>query len=251
MDKANVLGVHIALVTLNELFGIIREVISSGKRIFITHVNVTGLNIAYEQEWYRRVLNNSDLVYCDGMGVQLGGRLLGYNIPERFTLADWMWPFAEVVERDGSTFFFLGNPPGVAQKATERLRERYPKLSVVGAHDGFFDKTPGHPENEAVIQKINNVKPDILLVGFGMPVQEKWVSENWRYLEVNVVITVGAIFEYISGDLKRGPEWMTQHYLEWLARIIISPERYWQRYFRDNPKFMLRILKQRFTGRLA
>ena len=97
-----------------------------------------------------------------------------------------------------------------------------------------------------MVEYINRIQPDILLVGFGMPLQEKWLSKNWDSLDVKIAITCGALFEYLSGDLKRGPRWMTDHYLEWLARMIISPRRYYKRYLRDNPLFLYRILKQKY-----
>ena len=98
VDTANVLGVEIALIKLDDALAEIRTTIEGNRRLFITHTNVSGLKIAYEQPWYRQILNSSDIVFCDGMGVILGGRLLGYHIPQRFTLADWMYPLAETAQ---------------------------------------------------------------------------------------------------------------------------------------------------------
>jgi N-acetylglucosaminyldiphosphoundecaprenol N-acetyl-beta-D-mannosaminyltransferase len=247
MGKANILGVNIDLVRLDEVLALIQETVTAGRRILIAHANVLGINIAYQQAWFREFLNGADLVYCDGMGVKLAGRLLGYDIPERFTLADWAWPLAEMAEKGGFSLFLLGNPPSAAEKAAARLQQLYPGLSITGTRHGFFDKTVGCPENEAVVEQVNTAKPNILLVGFGMPVQEKWLQENWPRLEVNVAIACGALFEYLAGDLRRGPGWMTQNYLEWLARLLISPRRYWKRYLVDNPLFFFRVLRQKLV----
>jgi N-acetylglucosaminyldiphosphoundecaprenol N-acetyl-beta-D-mannosaminyltransferase len=248
MSKANVLGVNIDCVRLEEVLRLIRRAVQEQRRLLITHTHVRGLNIAYEQAWFRQFLNRADLVYCDGMGVKLGGRLLGCDIPERLTLADWVYPLVEMAQADGFSFFFLGNPPGQAEKASARLQALYPGLKIVGAYHGYFDKKPGMPENEAVVAQINAAKPDILLVGFGMPAQERWLDENWPRLEVRVAITCGGLFEYITEDLARGPRWMTQHYLEWLARLLIAPRRYAWRYLVDNPRFLYRLLRQKALG---
>jgi N-acetylglucosaminyldiphosphoundecaprenol N-acetyl-beta-D-mannosaminyltransferase len=248
MDKVNVLGVRVASVCLQDVLDIICETIAENQRALIVHVNVMGALLAYENEWMRRFLNASDLVYCDGMGVKLGAKLLGYDIPERFTLADWVWQLAALAEKEGFSIFLLGNPPGVAEAAAVRLRERMPNLRIAGAQHGYFEKSPDHPENLAVLEKINAAGADILLVGFGMPIQEKWLQENWDHLEVHVAISVGALFEYVAGELKRGPRWMTQHYMEWLARMVISPRRYANRYLHDAPLFLYRILHQKFFG---
>jgi len=170
---------------------------------------------------------------------------LGYNIPQRITYADWMWQLAEFAESHGFTLFFLGARPGVADKAAARLKERFPNLRIVGTRHGYFDKDAGSPENEAVIRKINAAKPNILIVGFGMPLQECWLMENWDRIEANVALTGGAVFDYVSGELPRGPRWMTDHGLEWLARLIIEPRRLWKRYLIGNPLFLWRVVKQR------
>jgi N-acetylglucosaminyldiphosphoundecaprenol N-acetyl-beta-D-mannosaminyltransferase len=138
----------------------------------------------------------------------------------------------------------------VADKAAACLIERFPDLHIVGIHHGYFDKAPGSPENEAVIQQINDVQPNILVIGFGMPLQEQWLMRNWERIEANVALTGGAVFDYVSGQLRRGPRWMTDHNMEWLARLIIEPRRLWRRYLIGNPLFLWRVLKQRF-GLLA
>ena len=246
MVKVNVLGVGIAPLTLEQALDIILQSVAKNQRRLIAHANITGLNLAYQQDWLRAFYNRCDLVYCDGMGVALAARWLGASLPERYTLADWVWPLAERAAQQGASLYLLGNPPGVADRASENLRRRFPSLSVAGTQHGFFDKTPGCSENQVVIDAINAAHPDILLVGFGMPVQERWLMENWSGLNAKIAITCGALFEYLSGDLRRGPPWMTQFYLEWLARLLISPRRYARRYLRDLPLFTYRIVKQKF-----
>lgn len=248
MAKANVLGVQIDLVRVENVIEKISEVISTDRRAVILHVHVMGLNIACEQDWFRQYLNQAEMVTCDGMGVKLGAHLLGIRLPQRFTLGDWMGRLAEHAQTNEYSLFFLGNPPGAAEKAAARLRERYPGLRIVGVYHGFFDKSPGHPENEAVVAQINAAQPDILLVGFGVPTQEKWLKENWPRLNARVGMSVGGLFEVLAGDFKRGPKWMTDHYLEWLIRVFHSPRRYWRRYLLGNPLFLCRILRQRFCG---
>ncbi len=93
--------------------------------------------------------------------------------------------------------------------------------------------------------RTNAVKPNIIIVGFGMQPQERWLMENWDRIEINVALTGGAVFDYVSGELRRAPRWMTDHSLEWLAWLIIEPRRLWKRYLIGNPLFLWRVLKQR------
>ena len=248
VERIEILGVKVGVSHPDEVLNYIENVIRKSRRALIANVNVHALNLAYEQDWFRLFLNKADLVFCDGMGVRLGAQLLGFDLPERFTPADWIWRLAALSEHDEFSLFLLGSQPGVVENAAQVLVERFPKLKIAGTHHGFFDKTPGSIENSKVLDLINTTSSDILLVGFGMPLQERWLQENWPHIQVNIAIPCGALFEYLSGDLPRGPRWMTEHYLEWLARILISPHRYLKRYLNDIPIFLYRILKQRLTN---
>lgn len=245
MSKIDVLGVQIDTLPMDELVEEICLNARKGNREIVSHANIKALNLAYEIEWFRQFLNGCDRVYCDGMGVRLAAHFLGHPTIPRYTLADWIWPLVERAARENLRFFFLGNPPGVARQAAQILVQQIPALRIATQH-GYFDKMSGSPENEAVLENVNKSGADILLVGFGMPDQERWLSENWSLMRISVAITCGALFEYISGDLRRGPRWMTDNYLEWLARLLLSPRRYTGRYIRDIPLFTIRLLKQRF-----
>lgn len=220
--------------------------ISKNRKSTILHANVHGLNIAYEHPWFSKLLNSADIVFCDGAGVRLGAALLGDFMPARITYADWMWQLGEYVEANEHTLYFLGAEPGIAAKAAEKMKERYPNIQIVGTHHGYFDKRSDSRENKAVIQKINDVTPQILIVGFGMPLQEKWLFDNIDKLSINVALSGGAVFDYLSGNLSRAPKWMTKNGLEWLGRLMIEPRRLWKRYVIGNPIFIWRVFKQRF-----
>jgi len=245
LDGVDVLGVRVAALTLAELHARIADHIRHKRHALVLHVNAHGLNLAYKQRWLRDFLHTAATVFCDGVGVVLGARLLGYRIPHRITYADWMWQLAEFAQSRDFSFFFLGARPGIAEKAAERLRECFPSLHIVGMHHGYFDKTAGNAENGAVLQVINAASPSILIVAFGMPEQERWLMENWDCVNADVALTGGAVFDYISGELRRGPRWMTDNGFEWLARMLIEPKRLWRRYLFGNPLFLWRVLKQR------
>jgi len=244
-DRFDLLGVQVSALTVPELHACIADYIHQQRSARVLNVNVNCLNLAYRRPWLRHLLNKAEIVFCDGSGVKLGARILGHNLPQRITYADWLWQLAEFSEPRGFTFFFLGARPGVAEKAASRLIECFPDLSIVGMHHGFFEKSPDSPGNRAIIQKINALRPNILILGFGMPLQERWLMENWGRVDANVALTGGAVFDYISGELRRAPRWMTDHSLEWLGRLLIEPRRLWRRYLIGNPLFLWRVLKQR------
>ena len=238
-------GVRIDTISLGELLSKIKTTIKSKQKSLIANVNINAINLACTQPWFRDFLNGSDIVFCDGYGVMLGARLLGKKINERITYADWTWDIAELAEKEGFSIYLLGGKPGVAEKAGNSLIAKHPNLVICGTRDGYFDKKVGSQENQMAVEDINQCHPNILIVSFGMPLQEKWIQENLERLEVNVLLPVGAALDYISGEVRRGPRWMTDHGLEWLARMIIEPRRLWKRYLIGNPLFFWRVLKQR------
>ena len=244
-DKVNVLGVGVDPLTVEELHERMLGFVENGDHALVLHANAHGLNLAYRDERLRGFLNGAQLVFCDGAGVMLAARILGGRLPERITYADWAWRLAAFAAAEGFSLFFLGARPGVAQAAASRLRERHPGLEISGIHHGYFDHSAGSPESEAVVEEINAAAPDILLVGFGMPLQEYWLLENGRRLDTGVALTGGAVFDYVSGKLSRGPRLLTGNGFEWLARLLVEPRRLWRRYLIGNPLFLLRVVKQR------
>ena len=246
IEKVHLLGTQLSLCDQSELLNAIGQVIAAKKRMIVLSGNVHSFNLAYRYKWLRAFFNQAELVRLDGVGIRLGAWMLGYRTPTRMTWADFAWDLVKYAAPRGYTFFFLGARPGIAEKAAENLRACFPDLRIVGTHHGYFDKMPGSVENETVIEKINAVKPNILIVGFGMPLQERWLMENWNRIDANVALTGGAVFDYVSGELQRAPRWMTDHSLEWLGRLLIEPRRLWKRYLIGNPLFLWRVLKQRF-----
>lgn len=249
MPPINILGIKVDPLTTDKLNLEIGKIIRDGRKELVLNVNVNAINQALRHRWMGDLLNSAAIVFCDGYGVILGARILGYKILERITYADWMWDISSFSEREGFSFFFLGAKEGIAKSAADRLRERFPKLRIVGIKDGYFDKTGA--ENDKVIEEINDASPDILLVGFGMPAQELWLKENWHKIDAQIALTGGACFDFISGTIRRAPRWMSDNGLEWLFRLILEPRRMFVRYVIGNPLFLIRVIKERILRQLT
>ena len=186
------------------------------------------------------------------------GRLIAglVNTADRFAvvvatagaaLDDWVRSLSE--QGDPLAAFIVdGLGTVVAEQAAARLRRRFPKIKIVGVRHGYFDKNPESAENAELVAVINQLRPNILIAGMGMPVQERWLMENWERLNVNVFLTGGAVFDYISGKLSRAPRWMTENGLEWLGRLLIEPRRLWKRYILGNPLFLWRVFTREILG---
>ena len=241
-DRVEILGVKVDRLDSRGFEEQIEAFVLSGKKHKVMYANVHSLNSAWEDPELRRILNSADLLYCDGAGVKLGARLLGKELPERMTGADWIYDLSEMCEAKGISTYLLGGEPGVAANAAERLKSLYPRLAIAGTHHGYFN------DDAEVVEKINERKPDILFVGLGTPLQERWIENNFAALDVAVVWGVGALVDFVAGKVPRAPRWMLDHGMEWLFRLMVEPRRMWRRYLIGNPLFILRVLKQRFTG---
>lgn len=244
--EVNILNIRFHKLTVQELITYIVEAGQIDKKIIIGNVNVRAMNFTYQLPWYQDFINNSDVVFCDGVGVILGAKILGYDLESihRMTCPDYIESLALACEQQNVSLFLLAGKPGVTDKAISKLLEITPNLRIEG-HHGYFDKT--NSENDAVIEKINQFKPDILYIGFGMPLQERWILDNLDKIETRVFLPLGACLDFYTNSVYRGPKWLTDNGFEWLTRLITEPTRLWERYIVGNPLFFYRVFKQKIT----
>jgi len=235
--RIDVLGVGVDPVDLDGLLARVGALVRANARATVAYANVHVVNVAARDEGLRAFLTGADLVYCDGGGVVLGARLLGERLPGRMTGADWIWALAAAAEANGWRIFWLGGEPGVAAEAARRLQARHPGLRVATEH-GFVADEAG------VVGAINAFAADIVLVGMGTPLQERWVARNRAALTAPVVWVTGATADFVSGKVDRGPAWLHQRQ-EWLARLLVDPRRLWRRYLVGNTVFLARVARAR------
>lgn len=248
-DVITLFGVNIDKVDLQGLIRHADASVRTDKRAKIMYVNIHVMNLAFKDRELRKALSHADMVYCDGEGVRFGARILGKALPQRMTGADWIWDLCAMCERRGYSIYLLGGIPGIAEKAGGVLSKRYPGLKMAGTHHGFFPKVGD--ENEKVISSINKKAPHVLLVGFGSPLQEIWIHQNFEKLQAAAVWAVGAVADFVSGEMPRGPRWMLDYGLEWLFRLSIEPKKMWKRYLFGNFVFFERIMRDRLLKRIV
>lgn len=228
--EVNIMGVRVCLATMSDYHQMIREAIETRRKVVITSQNLHGIYV-YHRTPEVRALHAQAIPRVDGMSLVFIARVLGISMSRehRLTWVDWIHPFMEEVERRSWRLYYLGSEPGVAEQGIKRLRVAYPKLDIFG-HHGHFDSTLGGRENEQVLEDIANVRPDILLVGMGMPRQEIWVYQNLSRLNVSAILTCGAAMDYLVGRIPTPPRWMGRVGLEWLYRLMSEPRRLGHRY---------------------
>lgn len=242
-EEVRILDARFHKITVTELIDYIVEVAKIEKKTIVGNVNTRAMNFCHTLPWYRDFFKKAELVVCDGFGVLLGARLLGHSVKYayRMTPPDYIEDLVLACEKNNLSLFFLGGRPGIVDKAIHKFLTIAPELKIQG-HPGHFDITS--EENEAVIQQINEFKPDIIYVGFGMPLQEQWILENMDRVEAHIFMNLGACLDFYTDTVYRGPRWLTDYGFEWLTRLLTEPFRLWQRYIIGSPWFLYRVLKQ-------
>lgn len=234
-----ILGVRVDAVTFNQALALIEAFIAEARPRQVVTVNPEFVMAAQSDAEFRHIINTSALALPDGVGVWWASRRLGRPLPERIPGADFVDRLAELSAQRGYRLFFLGAMPGVADRAVEVLRGRYPGLVVAGTYAG----SPGLQDEAANVARVQAAHPDILLVAYGAPAQDRWIARNMSRLGVAVCIGVGGSFDFIAGVRPRAPRWLRGWGLEWLHRLITQPWR-WRRML-ALPRFAWRVLWSR------
>jgi N-acetylglucosaminyldiphosphoundecaprenol N-acetyl-beta-D-mannosaminyltransferase len=207
----------------------------TGKSHQIATVNADFVVNSLHDPELRRILQESDMATADGMPLVMGARMLGVPLTGRVTGADLVPALAERAAARDYSIFLLGARPGVAAQAAQILQSRHAGLKIVGILSP--PNTSILEMDQTILEEIKAAKPDILLVAFGNPKQEKWISMYARELSVPICIGIGGTLDMIAGITRRAPLWMQRSGLEWLYRLAQEPRRLWKRYVLDMVYF--------------
>lgn len=242
-DSIEILGIPFSPMTREEARIRLSRMIEEEASAAVFTPNPHMLMEAHRDPSLAALLKSAALLLPDGVGVTVAARLRGAPLPARITgidTAEWLLSYGE---RNGLRFYFLGGETGVAQKAAERMKKRYPNLTVTGCHHGYFQKSGR--ENEKVLAEIQAASPHILFVCLGFPLQERWIAENLPSLpSVRIAMGLGGVLDVWSGSLKRAPALLQALGLEWLWRTLQSPKKRLKA-LKSLPPFLLLSLKQK------
>ena len=244
-------GVPLDNVSMQQALDRIEGFISTGGMHQVATANLDYLVNATEDLEYRRILCMCDLVLADGMPIVWASRLLGVPLRERVPGSDLVPELAKLSSEKGYRIFLLGASPEISEAAARHMEILYPGVRIVGRLS-----PPIRPidefDNGPILEAIERARPDILLVAFGSPKQEKWIGRNRHLLKAHVAIGIGGSLEFLAKFIKRAPLWMQEHSLEWLYRMWQEPRRLGPRYFRDAVWMVRHLpleLMRTFVGR--
>jgi N-acetylglucosaminyldiphosphoundecaprenol N-acetyl-beta-D-mannosaminyltransferase len=219
--QTRVLGVRVDAVTMNKAVEILEKFIAERIPRLVATANAEMIMATKSDSYLAQILEQADLIVPDGAGVVWAARYQGCKVPERVAGYDLVQRLLAQAASHGYRVYFFGGAEGVADKAYQTAKKRYPGLKLAGTRNGFFSE-----ENELlIIEEIRSSQPDILLTALGVPKQEKWLATHLTELNVPVSIGVGGTFDVMAGNMKRAPLWMQRFNLEWLFRLLMQPTR--------------------------
>ena len=250
MARLSILGVEVDVLTIPELNAAVAEAVSRGERWVIANHNMHSVYLFHHDAGMRRFYGRARITHIDGMALVHFSRMLGHPLrsDQRVTYVDWVRPLMHQAAQAGWRVFYLGGSPGVADRAARVLRSELPGLELTTRH-GFFDLDG--PENAAVLEAIRAQRPHVLMVGMGMPRQERWILENEEQIEANAILCAGACFDYVAGAVPTPPRFLGPVGMEWSYRLLVEPKRLWRRYLCEPWSllpFILRDLARRGGG---
>ncbi len=236
IPTCKVLGVDIAAINMNWLLKFTEKNIEKLKGDYMTVVNVYSCVSSYEDSEYCRIQNNAVLAMPDGGPLSTVGRKRGYKKMERTTGPSYMEEILKMSVEKGWSHFFYGSTPETLEKMRRKLLDTYPGLNIAGMYSPPF-RPLTEEEDRLIVERINDLQPDFIWVGLGAPKQENWMATHQGRVN-GVMIGVGAAFDYVAGNIKRAPEWMQKHNLEWVYRLIQEPKRLFMKYWHTNIRFI-------------
>lgn len=245
MKKQKLLNTYVNSLTMAETIYAIEDMIEQDKQSYVVAINVDVVMKIEQDEYLKKITDKADMVLVDGKPLVWVANWHKQPVKEKISGSDLVPLLCKKAADKGYTIFILGGKDGIAEKAKDRLQKQYPNIKIVGTYAPPF----GFEKDEKELDYINNLisesTPDLLITCFGCPKQEKFIYENINKYKAKVSICAGATVDFLAGNVKRAPRWMSNHGLEWLYRFFQEPKRLFKRYFVDDVKILRLIWKYR------
>ena len=217
--KQNILGIEFDDLTRQEAAQAGAALLEEDRFHYVVTPNPEFILAAGKDAEFRRVLNGADLVLADGIGVIYSAKILGTPLKERVPGVEFAGDMLDCLNQRGGRLYLLGSKPGVAERAGERILERFPQIDLCGTQDGYFR------DEEAALLKVAAARPDLLFVCLGAPKQEKWMARWGKHTGARLAIGLGGALDVFAGKVERAPESWQKLGLEWAYRLKKEPQR--------------------------
>jgi N-acetylglucosaminyldiphosphoundecaprenol N-acetyl-beta-D-mannosaminyltransferase len=250
-SRVDILGVRVRPLSLTQTVDAVEEVIKRNERRYGVFINVYNVIEARRDAAYRQTLNEADFPMPDGIPLVWASRVLGDPVPGRVCGPDFLVEMNKRATEKGFTVYIVCGGDRKAERTAEAFQAMHPNIKIVGAWTPPWGPIEGK-NNEYILGELARTQPDILWLGLGAPLQERWVWTNRDRIEAKFTGAVGGAFDYHIGMRKRAPRWMQHRGLEFWYRISQDPSLFWKkRHYADFHMFVLPVLQQAAKQRLG
>ncbi len=243
MSRIKFMNTEIDNLTLDEAVSKIDNIICRRTAAYVVTPNVDHIVQLEKGGELCEAYKNADLILADGKPLIWISKFYKTPIKEKISGSDLFPKVCEMAAEKGYTMFFLGAADGVAAKAAENLKVKFPGLKVAGTFSPPYGFEKDENMINEIIQLVKEAKPDVLIVGLGCPKQELFMYHYCKAMNVPISLGLGASLDFEAGNIKRAPKWMSDFGLEWLYRIMQDPKRLFKRYWNDAIKIIPIIKK--------
>lgn len=225
-----VLDTYVDAFTIPGFLEVLAEAARLRRRLLVGNHNMHSLALQRSDPEFARLYELLDFVFIDGAPVVALARLRGRGVrmEHRLAVLDWIWPLFAHAEAHGLRVVHVGGTAPMLERVREAALAAHPDLQLTLV-DGFFDPDDA-AQNSAVLDAVAAARPDVLLLGMGMPRQERWLLRNVDALPPCPVVTVGGVLSFVGDDRPTPPRWLGPWGVEWLYRLVTEPTRLWRRY---------------------
>lgn len=245
MKKQPLLNTYVNNVDMKETVSAIETMIKDGGKHYVVAINVDVVMKIEEDAYLKEITDNADMVLVDGKPLIWISKWHKKPVKAKISGSDLVPILCKVAAKKSHSLFIIGGKDGVADRAKNKLEERYPEIKIVGTYAPPFGFEKDEKELDKINEMIREAHPDLLIVCFGCPKQEKWIYENYQKYDAKVSICAGATVDFLAGNVSRAPKWMSEHGFEWFYRFIQEPKRMFKRYFVDDVKILKLVKKYR------
>ncbi|MAC83445.1 MAG: glycosyltransferase [Arcobacter sp.] len=215
------------------------------KKQIINTINPHSYVTAKDDKVFYKALQTSDLLIPDGSGIVIAAKQINKQSIKKIAGADLHKFLLDQMNKKSGKVFYMGAAQKTLDKVEERIKKEYPNITV-SSYSPPFKPEFSDVENQEIINRVNEFKPDVLFIGMTAPKQEKWLDVHKDNLNFTTASCIGAVFDFYAGTVERPSDiWVNLH-LEWLGRLIKEPKRMWKRNFVSTPLFLIDIFLFKF-----
>jgi len=219
--------------------------INKSEKNIVNTINSHSYMTAKSDLVFKRALDESDILLPDGSGIVLAAKLINKKSIKKIAGSDLHIYLLRELNKVGGKCFYMGASQETLNKIDTNLKKEFPNI-MFGSYSPPFKALFSDEDNDTIISKINDFDPEVLFIGMTAPKQEKWLNEHKDRLHFNIASSIGAVFDFYAGTVKRPAQFWLDLHLEWLPRLINEPRRLWKRNFVSTPLFLIDLFAFKF-----